>query len=361
MKRQIWLTLAAFLVVAGGLVGYSQFGELPARAQQPTENRASAAPRAVAVETAPVQVGTVTEDISVVGTAQANEAVTLAPEIEGRIAEILFDEGVAVKKGEPLVRLDDAILKAELTQEQARLTLAQANFQRSDTLLQQRSGTRQARDEAFAELETARAAVELARTRLDKTLIRAPFAGLVGLRSVSPGEYVSPGDALVGLRNIDPLKVDFRAPENYLASVRTGQSVNVSFDALPGQSYTGEIYAIDPQLDVNGRALRLRARISNPDGVLRPGLFARVAIAAQQRANAILVAESALVPEGELRFVYRVRDGKALRTEVTIGQRRTGMVEILSGLNPDDIVVIAGQQRLRDGIAVESVDPKTGV
>lgn len=348
----------AVLIVAGlgvaGAAGYWRLSEHPAFAQ--STSVAKPVSRGVAVEVGQVKSSTVIEEIGTVGTLQANEYVVIAPEVDGRIASIPFEEGMPVKAGEPLVLLDDAILQGELAQSQANLTLAQANFERADTLYQQRSGTLRVRDETLAALQSARASADLARTRLEKATIRAPFDGVLGLRSVGPGGYVNRGEALVTLQSLDPLKVDFRVPETSLTAIRVGQTVTVTVDALPGRSFTGEIYAADPQVDVNGRAIRLRARIPNGDHELRPGLFVRVSVAVAKRDDAPVVAEGAIVPQGDRRFVYRVTNGRVALVEVKLGQRRAGEVEVLDGLSAGDIVVTAGQQRLRDGAAVEIVN-----
>lgn len=353
MKKGAIAVLIVAALGAAGVAGYWRINDHPALAQ--TAPGSKPAPRAVAVEVGQVRSATVVEEVAAVGTLQANEYVVIAPEIDGRIASIPFEEGTPVKAGEPLVLLDDAILRGELAQARADLTLAQANFERADTLYQQRSGTLRARDETLAALQSARASAQLAQTRLDKTTVRAPFDGVLGLRSVGPGGYVNRGEALVTLQSLDPLKVDFRVPETSLTAIRVGQTVTVTVDALPGRTFTGEIYAADPQVDVNGRAIRLRARIPNGDGELRPGLFARVTVTVAKRADAALVAEGAIVPQGDRRFVYRVADGRASRVEVKLGQRRAGEVEVLDGLVVGDTVVTAGQQRLRDGQPVEIV------
>ncbi|WP_207486099.1 efflux RND transporter periplasmic adaptor subunit [Arenibaculum pallidiluteum] len=364
MRKGVVVSVVILGLGAAGFMGYRHFGEQYAFAQSAPRAdvpKPSAGPTAIAVEVARVQVSTVLDEIGAVGTLQADESVVIAPEIDGRVAAILLEEGAKVEAGQVLVRLDDAILRAELAQAQSNLTLAQANYDRANTLFQQRTGTQRARDEAVAALQSARASFELARTRLDKTTIRAPFSGVLGFRSVGPGHYLSQGEQLVMLQSLDPLKVDFRVPETRLSEIRTGQPVKVTVDALPGREFTGEIYATDPQVDVNGRAIRLRAKIPNGKGELRPGLFARVTVVSERRENSLLVPEGALVPQGAERYVYRVVDGKAAMVKVRIGQRQAGQVEVLEGLRPDDVVVTAGQQRLRNGVAVEIVNPDARV
>lgn len=356
IRKSIVASAVLLGVAATGALTWQHFGNTPARAQSAQPGMA-APPRGTAVEVAKVRMAVVKDEIGAVGTLQPNEFVTISPEIEGRIDEILLDEGTPVAAGSPLVRLDDAIYRAELAQAQADLTLAKTNYERAETLFRQRSGTQRTRDEALAALQSAEASFQLAQTRLDKTTIRAPFAGVLGLRQVSPGEFVERGAALVTLQSLDPMKVDFRVPETFLPAVRVGQQIAITVDALGGRAFTGEIYAADPQLDINGRALRLRALVPNPEGELRPGLFVRVTITAAERASALLVPESAIVPQGGRRLVYRVEDGKVTQAEVRLGKRQAGEVEVVEGLRPGDVVVTAGQQRLREGAAVEVVNP----
>src|SRR5690606_25032770 len=192
--------------------------------------------------------------------------------------------------------------------------------------------------------------------RLDKTVITAPFEGMIGLRRVSVGDFVNIGQDIVNLEQIDPLKADFRVAEVYLGAVRPGQKIELSADAFPGETFTGEVYAIDPLIDESGRSIVLRARLPNSDDRLRPGLFVRVTLVLNEREDAIQIPEQALVPQGQDQFVFRVVDGKAELTKVTAGIRRDGMVEITEGLGPDDEVVTAGQLKIRDGAPVQPID-----
>ncbi|HSH42781.1 MAG TPA: efflux RND transporter periplasmic adaptor subunit, partial [Arenicellales bacterium] len=212
---------------------------------------------------------------------------------------------------------------------------------------------------ALARLESARAAEQLSQARLDKTDVAAPFAGILGLRRVSPGDYVTPGQDLVNLEDIDPIKVDFRIPERFLSSLAAGQTIRVRVDAFPDRAFDGEVYAIDPQIDPGGRSIAIRARIDNADRVLRPGLFARVRLIVAERPESLVVPEQAIVPRGEQRYVFRVVDDQAVLTEVRLGQRQAGDVEVLDGLDDGDIVVTAGQLKIRDGSAVTVLDAET--
>jgi membrane fusion protein (multidrug efflux system) len=162
----------------------------------------------------------------------------------------------------------------------------------------------------------------------------------------------------VNLENIESLKVDFRVPEIYSTQLRAGQTVRITLDAIAEGSYEGTVYAIDPAHDPNGRAIILRARLPNRDGLLRSGMFARVTLLVDEREQAIVVPETALVPVGQDQFVYRVLDGKAVLTKIRIGQRRRGQVEIVEGLDPHSVIVTEGTVKLRDGSAVQTVAPK---
>lgn len=319
-------------------------------------------PNATTVEAEKVSVGSIDRQIEAVGTLASNESVILSPEITGRITEILFEEGQEVKAGTPLIRLDDAIARAELAQIEASMILSKTNYDRAETLLKEKSGTARARDEALSKLRADQAGVALAKAKLEKNTLSAPFDATICLRNVSIGDYVNPGQQLVNLEDIKMLKVDFRMPEIYLDALKTGQKIEVKIDAFAGQVFTGEVYAIDPRVDVNGRTVVLRARLPNEGGVLRPGLFARVNLLVSRNETALLIPEQALIPQGTDRFVYRVVDGKAAMTKVKTGQRRTGQVEVLEGLSADDVIVTAGQMKLRPDMAVNTIPTaKAGV
>lgn len=310
------------------------------------------------VEAAQVRIGTVERTVTAVGSLLSNESVVIRPEIVGRIAEIAFKEGQRVTKGTVLVRLDDAIARATLAQAQASIAFSRAELSRADQLVRQNTGPLRNREQASAKLLADEAAVQLAKAQLDKLVIAAPFDGVLGLRKVSVGDFVQAGRDIVNLEDIDTLKLDFRVPEMFLPAVRIGQTVKVAVDAFGGRSFDGAVYAIDPLLDVNGRALVIRARVANPDGALRPGLFARVSLTLTTVPNAVLVPEQAIVAFGKDQYVFKVVDGKVAQTRVVLGERRNAEVEIARGLAPGDMVVTAGQLKIRDGAPVAVVPGK---
>lgn len=349
MKR--FLFLLVILGLAGG--GYYAYGVYQKQGAQPARaNTAPAQRGGVPIEVGKVEIMTVNEEVEALGTLAADESVVIAPEIAGRVVALGFKEGERVRKGQPLVKLDTAILDAELKQLQADLSLARDTFERNRSLSQRGVGTQVALDEATAKLASAEARVQLSQAKLAQSTISAPFDGVVGLRSVSVGDFVSVGKTLITLTNIDPIKVDFRVPEIFLSRVKVGQSVALKVDAVAGREFEGRIFAIDPVVDINGRAIRLRATVPNADLMLKPGLFARIVIQVDQRDNAMVVPETAVMPDGVGKMIYIVENGKAKRVPVEIGKRLPGKVEIVKGVTPGMQIVTAGQMRLRDGATV---------
>ncbi|MFY3139369.1 efflux RND transporter periplasmic adaptor subunit [Achromobacter xylosoxidans] len=355
---------ALLAAIAAGMAAGAALGVFVPRWLAPVATQAAtaAAPAKPVAKPAPVrvEVSAVTEipfarGLSAVGSLRSDEAVMLRPEVAGRIQSIEFKEGQPVKRGQALIRLDDSVPRAELAQARANLALAQSHYRRAVALQAKGFVSQQARDESASTLKVQEAAVALAQARLDKMTISAPFAGFAGLRSVSVGDYVNQGQDLAPLEAIDPLKVDFRVPEMYLSKVGVGQQLTLRLDALPGQERPGLVYAVSPLVDAGGRSILLRATVANADSLLRPGMFARVQLLFNQD-KALVAPEAALSPSGETQYVYRVKDGVAERREVTIGERREGKVEILTGVAAGDQLVVSGLQRVTDGGPVQVVN-----
>lgn len=305
------------------------------------------------VEAVEAQKKDVNLEISALGTLQADQAITVRPEITGIVTSIDFEDGERVEKGDLIIKLDDKDLTARLMQAEARLTLTRANYQRAQQLLKQGSGTARARDEALNDFKSAEAEVAAAETALHKATITAPFSGIIGLRQVSLGEYVTAGQAIATLADVDNLRIDFRVSEVFLTEIGKGQEVNVIFDALPEQVYTGVISALDPVVSIEGRALSVRAILQNVDGKLRPGLFGRVEIVTDTR-RSIMLPEAAIVTMPTCdKAVFVVVDGHAKMSPVTIGTRVPGEVEILAGVEDGDMVIVSGQLKVQNGAPVE--------
>jgi len=327
-------------------------GDARSGAQAKAGGAAGAAPGTVTVEAVKVARAALPQTITAVGSLRSDESITVRPEVAGRISAILFSEGQRVSKGATLVRLDPSINEADVAQSRANLKLAQSKFDRATDLAKSNFISGQAKDEAENNLRVAEAALQLAEAKLAKTEIKAPFAGIIGLRVMSIGDYVKEGADIVNLEAIDPLKVDFRVPEIYMRQVQVGQALEVALDALPGKTYEGRVFAINPLVDANGRSIVIRAMVKNADTALRPGMFARVRLITRDQQDALVIPEQAIVPQGDEQYVFKVVDGKALRTKVSVGQRREGKVEIVAGVGAGDTIVSAGQMKLRDGVAV---------
>lgn len=349
----------ALALFALAVVAIAVWMLLPSNAAVEKSGRGNGPGGGVPVEVAPVRIDDVVIDAEAVGSLLANESVVIRPEIVGRIKTIYFQEGQVVTKGKRLVALDDSELSAQLAQSDASANLARLNYQRTQDLVAKRIVSQQAYDEAKARLVEAQARVKLDQARLEKATLRAPFAGVLGVRRVSPGDYVAAGQDIVNLENVNPLKVELRLPEVYARQLKTGQPVKVRVDAISGKVYDGEIYVIDPHLDVSTRSLLVRARIRNSERELRPGMFVTATIVLDRHVQAMLIPEQALFASGRDQYVFRVQDGKAVRTKVAVGNRRAGEVEITSGLTAQDRVVTAGHQKLRDGASVSPLGPAT--
>lgn len=330
-------------------------GEQP-RAGAPATGRPHAG-FAIPVETAKVALETLQEDVNAVGSLRSNESVVVRPEISGRIGAIHFTEGARVSKGAPLFQLDSSTQAAEVQQARANLALAQTNFTRTEELEKSKFVSANARDQALNGLKVAQANLALAEARLAKTQILAPFNASIGLRQISVGDYVKEGQDLVTLEDMSALKLDFRLPENYFGKVKLGQQVEIRIDAFSGLTFKATLMAIDPLIDQAGRSLSLRAKLDNPEGKLRPGMFANVRLILSERASAITIPEEALVPVGTDQYVFKVVEGKAQRVQVRIGLRRNAKVEVTEGLRPGDVVMTAGQLKVMDGAAVSSNFP----
>jgi membrane fusion protein (multidrug efflux system) len=304
------------------------------------------------VETARVQPQPLSDQFETVGTLRAEESVVIRPEVDGKIQTIHFTEGQKVDAGALLFTLDPALTQAALNEANANLENSRRADARASELAGKQLISRADVDTAKAALGVDLARAASARTRLEKTQIRAPFAGVVGLREVSAGDYISTGQALVDLVRMDPLELTFRVPEVQLGKLKLGQAVVFAVDAFPSDRFQGAIVAIAPTIDLASRSAELRARVDNPDLRLRPGLSARLQLVFATKPDALLVPEQAIWPNGDQAMVYLVRDGVAKLVPVTLGARQPGMVEVTEGLKAGDEVVTSGQQKLHDGAKV---------
>lgn len=381
--------------------------------------RATAAPpqargaATVPVVATPARILEYADSVEAVGTARANESVSLAARVTERVVAVHFADGDIVEKGKVLVELrsdeqeaqrfeelanveeEKAALeeaRGDLEQQRASLVEAQAVLNEQETQLERMkalfaNGTlaQSELDAIVATVETARSKAESAQARirsseariasaearvrsaqarlqntearLQDTRIAAPFDGMLGFRNVSPGAVVSPGTVLTTVDDIRTIKLDFQVPERFLNSVRAGQEVVAGSVAFPGRDFRGSVASIDSRIDPVTRAFSVRALVDNPEYLLRPGMLLTVELVRERR-PALMVPEQAVVPIGPHMYVFVVADGKAERREVTLGARTVGAVEVVSGLREGELVVNSGVVRLRPGAPVEVVETR---
>jgi membrane fusion protein (multidrug efflux system) len=304
------------------------------------------------VETAKAAVMSLPAQFETIGSLRAEASVVVRPEVAGKIVTIHFQEGQRVDNGAPLFSLDPALAQASLNEANANLENSHRAFGRASELANRQLIAHADLDTRKATLGVDQARAATARTMLDKTAIRAPFAGVVGLREASVGDYVNVGQALVDLVRLDPMEVDFSVPEVELARIAVGQTVKLEVDAVPGKTFDGTVLAVDPIIDAAGRSAKIRARVPNPELTLRPGLFARLRIVYGTNPTALMIPEQAIWPDGDQKKVFRVDNGKVTLVPVTLGMRQPGMVQVVDGLKAGDEIVTAGQMKLHDGMGV---------
>jgi membrane fusion protein (multidrug efflux system) len=356
------VTILAVLVMAAVATGCGSksdatAGQQKSDAAKPAQPAAAAPKPSLPVKAEPVTIARISDDVTAVGSLLAEESVVIRPELDGRIVALHFQEGQAVAAGTRLVSLDSSEYEAQLAAVRADLKTEEQRLVRTRELQQQNFISKDALEVQVGNVDRLKAREAEAQSKLSKAIIRAPFAGTVGLRMVSPGAYVKAGDDIVRMESIGSLKVDFRIPETFLSKVKSNQEIVVNVDAYPNENFSGRVYAVEPMVDERTRTVAMRARIPNQSNKLKPGMFVRVAVTLENRPNAVIVPEEAIWPQGKDNFVFKVVDGKAALTKVDVGNRQPGKVEIIKGLAANDIVVTEGQIKLRDGAAVTVIAP----
>lgn len=296
------------------------------------------------------------ERISAVGTARANEATMITARVQGLVEDITFEEGSTVDRGQLLIALDAAEERAAVASAEAAFEQAEARYRRLQSLAQRDLASRDALEEQSERVKSTRANLDLARARLDQRRIRAPFAGIVGIREVSPGALITPGTAIVSLDDISVIRATFSVPEVLMRFLQPGNTVAAEVAAWPGRPFEGTVSRIDSRVDERTRAIRIEARFDNPDGTLKPGMLLRLRASASPR-QALFVPEGALAPVNDEQFVWRLNSDDAVeRVAVRIGAREPGTVEIREGLSAGDRVVIEGTANLRENRPVRVTD-----
>ncbi|MHB1329103.1 MAG: efflux RND transporter periplasmic adaptor subunit [Gemmatimonadales bacterium] len=332
--KAYWLLLPVALVAAG------------CKDEAPAAAASRGAGRPVPVEVVPARSETVIDAITATGQIEALQSIELRPDVDGRLIEIFVHEGAAVTAGAPLFKVDDAELKAQVAQAEANRDLAEQALTRTNQLLTEKAAAQADVERAEAGARSARAALELLKVRLDRTVVRAPWTGVAGARFVSVGDYVTQNTRLITLQTITPQRAAFQIPERYAERLKVGQTVSFHVAALQGREFTGRVDFVDPQVALPGRTITVKAVVPNPRRELAAGMFIEVRLETTRRDNAVVVPEEAILALPSGTVVWVVNGDKPEQREVTLGVRSPGSVEILSGISAGDRVVVGGAERL---------------
>jgi membrane fusion protein (multidrug efflux system) len=295
---------------------------------------------------------TFSDNLSLSGTLEANEEIDIRSEISGVVESINFNEGAKVNKGQILFHLNDVELSAQLSKAKTAQQLASENQRRAKLLLENQAISQEEYDVAKANLESARAETQLITAQLSKTTVRAPFSGTIGLRSISSGTYVTPATPIAKLVNTSQLKITFSIPEKYASQMAVGNRITFT-TSNSKEAYFATIYAIEPQVDVSTRTLKMRAIADNKEGKLFPGTYANITLPLETVNDALLVPTESLIPIQNGKKIFMLEDGKAKEVVVEIGRRTDSMVRILSGLKAGDTILTTGVMSLKNGTPVK--------
>lgn len=355
--------LIALLLIAALLGGLWWFNEF--RKQMIASFFAGNVPPPTPVQVAEAVQETVPRHLGAIGTLEAVREVTVAPEVAGRVTEIHFESGATVAAGAPLVQLNDSTERADLLVYRAQARLAELNLERSLSLLPRQAVPQTTVDQNRAELDQANANIKRIEAEIAQKLIRAPFAGDLGIRAVNLGEFVGAGATLVTLTDLSKLLVNFTLPEQNRSRLHVGQAVRIESDAFPDRAFDGVITTVDPQVSAETRAIKIQATLDNPNRELLPGMFANVRVVLPAEPNVVVIPETAVdyTLYGDSVFVVRQQAGKdgapaliATRVPVETGPRAANRVEIRRGVQAGDRVIVSGQLKLSNGAAVAIAD-----
>ena len=324
--------------------------------KSPSDNKEPGAARGgvMIVRTAIIRSEKLDKRIATVGTVLPNEEVEIRSETSGKIERILFDEGSRVRKGDMLLEINDDELQAQLLRATARRTLAEQQEGRVRDMFDQNLVSQEEFDRAANELDVVKAEVQLITAQVEKTAIRAPFDGVIGLRYVSEGSYITPATRVATLQDDHQVKIDFSVPEKYAGVIKEGDKINFTTPGSAG-ALVGIVYALESKIDLATRTLRLRALSANPDGALTAGAFANVEVVLEEN-DALVVPSYAVVPELKGHKVFLYKGGKVVAQSVEIGVRTDEKVEIAGGVQAGDTLITSGVLQLRPGMTVRPVD-----
>lgn len=293
---------------------------------------------------------TISEKLSLVGTLLANESVEIKSETDGVIQEIAFDEGQSVEKGALLLRLDETKFQANASEAASVHKLNEANLERSRQLSRDKLISQQDFDQVSATFESSKATVALRQRELKDARVYAPFKGIAAARNVSPGQVISKNTTLTWLIDLDPVKLELNIPERFVSQLKIGQKLEFTVATHSAKKFLGEVYFIGPQVDVEFRTALVKARVPNPGLALKPGMFANVELILNSKHDAVVIPEAAVLINADKATVMVVdREQTAQVRPVTLGIRLAGEVEVVSGLQPGERVIIEGLQKVRPG------------
>ena len=358
-KRRLILTVAA--VVAIVIIGALTLGRRDSATAQTAEGGGGAAPAGgaaggpPAMPPMPVDVDTarvrpIVDAVRATGRIEAIQAVELRPDEQGRVTALLFREGQLVTRGTPLVRIDDAVLRAQLERADADRDLARQQLARVRTLREQNAATPADLERVEAAARSANAALSLLQLQIARSVVRAPFSGVVGQRFVSVGDYVTTATSLLTLQTVDPQRAVIEVPERHAVSLRQGQTVEFAVAAAPGRAFAARVDFIDPVVQATNRTITVKGLAPNRDHILKPGMFIEARLATATRAGAIVIPEDAVQPLRTANIVWVVDKGKASRRVVQLGVRSQGFVEVRSGIRAGEVVVVGGLERMGEGM-----------
>ncbi len=304
------------------------------------------------VEVAIAQEDTVIEEIFATGAIEAVQSIELRPAVEGRLVEIYAREGSEVTRGTPLFKVDDAELLAQVARLEADRDLARQALERTRQLMDEKASSEADLEQAEANARSTQAQLELQQVRLDRTVVRAPFTGVVGERLASLGDYVNTSTRLVTLQTVDPQRAAFDIPERYSGRLRVGQEVSFRVAAVADKEFAGVVDFVNPVVQLPARTIRVKAVVRNRNRTLKSGMFIEARLATGVIPDAVIVPEDAILPLQGADFVWAIVDGAATRRQVKLGVRMPGLVQIRSGVEAGEHVVVGGLERLSEGAPV---------
>jgi membrane fusion protein (multidrug efflux system) len=349
--KQIAVSLVLLAAAGGGYHAYQTYLSAEDNGGERRGRRGGDVP----VIVSPVSMQHLEEQVEAVGTTRASQAVEIVPLASGRVVRLAFESGEKVEEGEILLTLDDDIEKANLDEAEAKLKQTQLALERAESLRRNNTVSQAQLDQLTAENIAALAARDRAARRLADRTVRAPFSGVAGLRRVDVGARIDDDTVITTLDDLSTVEVEFQLPELLYDNVRRGLEITATSAAFPGRIFPGRIANVDSRIDETARAFRVRAVMPNPDLVLPAGMFMTISVVLDSR-DAMMIPEAAVIFEGSKSFVYLVKDDKAFRRDVQLGQRRSNLAEVITGLEAGDMVVQRGTQSLRDGAGVKIIE-----